>query len=276
MLTRSKLSLSIILIMVFLLAISGNVMGQEYNDTFDKIKDEEVLTIGLAASEPGAFFDVDTGEWNGFLVDAWKKLASDLEYDVEFVETSWDMFQISLQNENFDFFGNHTFYTSARAKNVAYTTPLFYKGVGLVANKDDNRFKTIQDVKELSENEEIIVGVRMGAVEEEIIPKNFPDVEIESYKTDTASEIAMAVKAKNVDLWAADEVMQHNFLKENEWAKSIGVVGAHPVGLVVRYEDQKLLSFLNEYIEYLRSSGELATYFDKYGQPIGTLYAPKY
>jgi len=264
------ITVAVLLVLLVSVALSAAV---DYNSVLDKVKSTGVLTVGLAQTTPGAYVDIDTGEWTGFTVKIFEGLAREMGVQLRIVETSWDLFLIALNNGDFDVFGSTTFYTPTRAMQVAYTDPLLYKGVGLIAAANDDRFNTLDDIKAL---DGVRIGVRLGAVEETVAPANFPGAEIVSYKTDTAPEIAEGVRAGIIDIWAADEVMQRLYLESNAWAKLIGVVGSHPVGFVVKQDDATWLSFLNSYIAYIRASGELAIYFEEFGQPLGTLYPPQF
>jgi len=262
-----------LILTVFLLVTAAVVNAAEYTSVLDKIKATGVLKVGMAQTMPGCYIDINTGEWTGITVDLFKDLAEQMGVKLEIVETSWDLFMVALNNGDFDVFGSTTFYLPSRALQVDFTAPLFYKGVGLVCRADDDRFRSLDDVRAAPD---VRIGVRLGAVEETVVPQYLPNAEVVVYKTDTAPEIAEGVRAGAIDIWAADEVMQHLFLKKNPWARSIGVIGSHPVGFVVRQGDPTWLNFLNAYIDYIRASGDLANYFKKYGQPLSTLYPPKF
>lgn len=261
------------LLAVVALLLAGLTLAVSAQSTLDRIQSTGVLTVGLAQTSPGSYIDIDTGEWTGFTVKIWESLAAEMNVELKIVETSWDLFLISLNNGDFDVFGATTFYLPTRALQVSYTDPLLYKGVGLLASANDDRFNSLDDVKAL---EGVRIGVRLGAVEETVTPQYVPGAEIVSYKTDTAPEIAEGVRAGTIDIWAADEVMQRQYLQSTDWAKLIAVVGSHPVGLVVKQSDSSWLAFLNSYIAYIRASGELAKYFEEFGQPMGTLYPPQF
>ena len=87
----------------------------------NKIKEEGKLRVGMAQTTPGAFIDVDTGEWTGIHVDVAKELAKFLDVELEIVETSWDLFLPALNSGEFDVYMPGTFYTGARALQAAYT-----------------------------------------------------------------------------------------------------------------------------------------------------------
>jgi polar amino acid transport system substrate-binding protein len=233
-----------------------------------KIKEEGVLRVGLAQTTPGAFKDVDTGEWTGIHVDVANELAKFLDVKLEIVETSWDLFLPALNSGEFDIYMPGTFYTGQRALQAAYTTPAYYKGVSAIVRADDDRFNSIEDFNQPS----IKLAVRLGAVEAELAPKFFPEAEIVEFKTDEAPTIAEAVKVGNADVWLADEVLQSQYLEENDWAKRVGEpFGKYPIGYVVRYGDADWLMYLNNFVEFMRSSGQMRVFVTRYGQDAGTL-----
>lgn len=258
-------------VMVSMLLVGLAATGQQ--SALDTVKAKGVLRVGMAQTNPGCFIDINTGQWTGITVDLFTMLADQLGVRLEIVETTWDLFIVQLNNREFDVFGSTTFYTPTRSLQVSYTVPLFYKGVGLMCLATDTRFQSLEDIRNTPG---VIVGVRLGAVEETVVPRILPNARMDVYKTDTAPVIAEGLRAGTIDIWAADEVMQVLFQQQNPWGRIVAVIGSHPVGFVVRQGDDTWLNFLNSYITYVRSSGDLAIFFERYGQPLSTLYPPQY
>ena len=112
----------------------------------------------------------------------------------------------------------------------------------------------------------------MPAIEADLGPKYFPEAEFVEFKTNDAPTIGEAVKVGNADAWVADEVMQTQYLKENPWAVKIGEsFGRAPISYVIRYGDPDWLAFMNNFVEYLRSSGQMKIFLERYGQDTTTL-----
>ena len=246
--------------------LGANSLSAE--SVLEKVKKEGTVVVGIAQTTPGAYKDVKTGEWTGIHIDVAKELAKFMDAELEIVETSWSLFISGLNSGSFDTYMPGTFYTGKRALQVAYTTPAYYKGVSGVVRSDDNRFKTIEDFN----NSDVTIAVRLGAVEAELAPKFFPKAKISEFNTNEAPTIAEAVKVGNADVWLADEVLQAGYLKKNNWAKRVGEpFGKYPIGYVVRYGDQDWLSYLNNFVEFMRSSGQMRVFVTRYGQDAGTL-----
>lgn len=240
--------------------------------TLDQILAKGVLRVGVAASEPAQFYDVDTGEWKGFMTELWTALAEKMGVKVEFVETSWDLFLLALNAKDFDVFGATTFYRPERALKVNFTTPLFYKGEALVARADDARFNSLGDVRDTPG---VKVGCLLGAVESIVVPKFFPEAEVVTYKAPSDIDVAPALKAAVIDLWCTDEAVARFWLKENPWGKLVGKFGGHPIAVCVRFGDYDWLNFLNAYIGYIRTSGDLAQWMEMYGESGEMIWEPR-
>lgn len=238
--------------------------------TLANIKSEGVLRVGIAATTPGAYKDVDTGEWTGIHIDIANELAKFMDADLEIIETSWDLFLPALNSGEFDIYMPGTFYTGARALEAAYSVPVYYKGVSAIVAADDDRFTSIEDFN----SPDVRIAVRLGAVEAELAPKFFPEAEIIEFKTDEAPTIGEAVKVGNADVWLADEVLQAGYLKENDWAKLVGEpFGKYPLGYVVRFGDYDWLNYVNRFVDFMRSSGQMRIFVERYGQSGETLIA---
>jgi len=66
--------------------------------TLAEIQERGVIRVGLAQTTPGAYIDIDTGEWTGINVDVANELAIFMGVELEIVETSWDLFLPALNN----------------------------------------------------------------------------------------------------------------------------------------------------------------------------------
>jgi len=267
---------SLLLLLSFLLAscqsANPTTDAQEpaAESTLAKIQREGKIRVGIAATNPGAYKDVNTGEWTGINIDVAKELAKFMAVELEIVETSWDLFLPGLNNGEFDVFMPGTFYTGKRALQAAYTDPAYFKGVSAIVKAEDDRFQSTDDFNDPG----VKLAVRLGAVEAELAPKFFPNAEILEFKTDDAPTIGEAVKVGNADVWLADEVLQAGYLKENAWAKRVGEpFGKYPIGYVVRYGDSDWLAYMNAFVNFIRSSGQMRIFVERYGQDGATINA---
>lgn len=258
--------------MVLLLSVTTLGQTTSGKSTLSRVVQTRVLRVGVAQTEPGAYFNPKTGEWEGINIDLAKILADQMGVELKIVETSWDLFIVALNDDKFDVFIPGAFYTLKRAMQVQFTTPVYYKGVSAMVRKDDDRFRSLTDLNKPG----VKIAVRLGAVEDDLAGKLFPRAEIVRFKTDTASTIGEAVRNKQADVWVADAVLQEQYLKQQTWGKVVGdVFGKTPLSWVIRYGDPDWASFLNIFVEWLRSSGQLEATIVKYGQAASTAYGSK-
>jgi polar amino acid transport system substrate-binding protein len=259
------------LVCVMVLLVSISVVGQPAAGTsvLERTARTRILRVGVAQTEPGAYFNPKTKDWEGINIDLARILADQMGVELEIVETSWDLFIVALDSDKFDVFIPGAFYTAKRAMQVQFTTPVYYKGVSAMVRKDDNRFGSLDDLNKPG----VTIAVRLGAVEDDLAGKLFPNATITRFKTDTASTIGEAVRNKQADVWVADAVLQEQYSKQQTWGKVVGdVFGKTPLSWVIKYGDHNWASFLNIFIEWLRSSGQLEATIVKYGQSASTVY----
>lgn len=100
----------------------------------DSVKAAKTLKVGLSTFVPWAFPNKD-GELVGFEVDVAKRLASDLDVQLELVPTTWDTIIPSLVSGKFDVIIGGLTITPERAKTVDFTVPYEHSQTYAVVNK---------------------------------------------------------------------------------------------------------------------------------------------
>lgn len=236
--------------------------------TLAQIQERGTVRVGMAQTTPGAYKDIDSGEWTGIHVDVAQELADQLGVELEIVETSWEVFLPALNEEEFDVYMPGTFYTGQRSIQAAYTEPAYYKGVSAIVRSDNNRFDSVEDFND----SDVTIAVRLGAVEAELGPQFFPEAEFNTFDTDEAPTVAQAVRVGNADVWLADEVLQRRYAEENDWAEILGEpIGSHPISYVVRYGEPDWLAYMDRFVGFMHSSGQMRIFVERYGQDPSTL-----
>jgi len=82
------------------------------------------FTVGIDNWTPFVYFE--NGEPKGLTVTTFKKLAKELNYDIEFKYIPWSRALKMMENGEIDAMGNLSF-SEKRAKFIKYTNPPFYK-----------------------------------------------------------------------------------------------------------------------------------------------------
>ncbi|MDE0460426.1 MAG: transporter substrate-binding domain-containing protein [Chromatiales bacterium] len=100
----------------------------------ETIKKRGALKVGMSTFVPWAMRDKN-GELVGFEIDVAKKLAADMDVDIEFVPTSWDGIIPALIAGKFDVIIGGMSIRPARNLTINFTIPYAHSGMGIAANK---------------------------------------------------------------------------------------------------------------------------------------------
>jgi polar amino acid transport system substrate-binding protein len=100
----------------------------------DSIKRRGKIIVGMASFVPWAMRDTKN-DWIGFEIDVARKLAGDLEVELELVPTAWDGIVPALLASRFDTIIGGLSITTPRALQVNFTVPYSQSGTGVAASK---------------------------------------------------------------------------------------------------------------------------------------------
>ncbi len=100
----------------------------------DEIQKRGSMRVGMSTFVPWAMRD-KKGELIGFEIDVAKKLANDMEVDIEFVPTAWDGIIPALLAGKFDVIIGGMSITEERSKTVDFTSPYAHSSLGVMASK---------------------------------------------------------------------------------------------------------------------------------------------
>lgn len=101
----------------------------------EEIKQRGVLRVGMSVFVPWAMRSKE-GELVGFEIDVAKKVAEDMEVDIEFVPTAWAGIIPALLAKKFDVIIAGMSITPQRNMTVNFTTPYAHSGQQMAANKE--------------------------------------------------------------------------------------------------------------------------------------------
>jgi len=130
-------------ILVTLLAVLclGSAVGASTQQSLssesvlETIKKRGVLKVGMSTFVPWAMRN-KKGELIGFEIDVARKVASDVDVEIEFVPTAWDGIIPALLAGKFDVIIGGMSITPQRNLTVNFTIPYAHSGQGVAANKE--------------------------------------------------------------------------------------------------------------------------------------------
>lgn len=148
----------------------------------ETIKDNGVMRVGLSTFKPWAMRD-KKGELIGFEIDLAKKLAADMDVDVEFVPTAWDGIIPALVGGKFDNIISGMSVKTSRNMTLNFSDPVIYSGLALISNKEMTKGFTLEDYN----SEDVTLAVRRGTTPATTMAELFPKAKLLQFDEEGAS-----------------------------------------------------------------------------------------
>ncbi len=242
------------------------------NPAYDRVIKSNTLRCGYGSWEPGVYKNAATGEMKGLFVEIIEEAARMAKIKVEWVaEIDWGQISQSLQSGKIDAFCAGMAADAARAKQLAYTTPMSYWSFDIIVRADDTRFPsdsslTIADINKA----EFSTAYTEGDVLETIKQTELPLVKgVALPPLGTPADNIMNVLSKKTDFVVFPRVMIQGYEKANGAGKLRLLEMKTPLRvygnvLAVDIHEQELISFLNASLSELINSSSYDRILSKY------------
>ena len=221
----------------------------------ETIKKRGALKVGMSTFVPWAMRDKN-GELVGFEIDVAKKVAADMDVDVEFVPTSWDGIIPALIAGKFDVIIGGMSVRPQRNLTINFTIPYAHSGMGIAANKAMTAgMKWPDDYN----SADVTFSCRRGATSCNDVDRLFPKATVRKFDDDVQAfqevlngnaHAALSSYPKPVE-WANDNP-EHIFLPTTDNLSQ----GDEAFGL--RKGDPDALNFFSNWILVNTTNGWLA------------------
>lgn len=201
-----------------LILMSTPSQAAESKSGYQRMIDTGVLRCGYATWEPGVYKDPNDGKMKGLFVEIVEEMARMSKIKVEWAaEVDWGQIPEALSSGKIDAFCNGMAADAARAKNLAFATPMTYWSFDVVVRADDTRFPS-GDAVTLSDlnKSEFATAYTEGDVLETIKQTELPNVKgVPLPPLGTPADNLMHVLTKKTDLVIFPRVMVQNYEKAN-------------------------------------------------------------
>lgn len=264
--------LAVIALIVAMLAVmkapsstnGADTAAKAEKTTFDKVMEKDEITLCYAVWPPSVTKDPNTGQLSGFMIDIVNEMATDANLKVNYVESTWGGFPADLNSGKCDAAIAAIYPTIGRSTAVAFTRPFFYAGNSGVVKKDDDRFKTIQDLN----SDKLTIAVVQGEYGHIYAQKYLPKAKLlvlDKSSDNTAPLVAVSSGQADIGLIMGSTVTEYAKLHP-EVKEIFGGVpySTVPVSWATRTKDQELLNFLDNAISYMKATGTLDGLAAKY------------
>ncbi|WP_423799518.1 amino acid ABC transporter substrate-binding protein [Neobacillus sp. SAB-20_R2A] len=162
------------------------------NDLLAKVKDDGKILIGTEGTYPPFTFHDTSGNLTGFDVELAEEVAKRIGVKAEFKETQWDAMFAGLDAKRFDMIANEVGIRADRQKKYDFSDPYITSAAVLIANKNNTKVKSFDDIKGLNSAQSLtsnyadiakkfganIVGVEGFQQAVELLAQNRVDVTI--------------------------------------------------------------------------------------------------
>ncbi|MBL8588557.1 MAG: transporter substrate-binding domain-containing protein [Methylobacteriaceae bacterium] len=220
----------------------------------DTIKRRGKLIVGMASFVPWAMRD-SKNEWIGFEIDVAKKLAADMEVELELVPTAWDGIIPALISSRFDTIIGGLSITAARAMQVNFTIPYSQSGTGVVANKEKTaKMKWPADYN----SADVTFTCRRGALPCRYIEATFPKATIRQFD-DNAVMVQEVINGTAHASIGSEPLPTFSVLQNADklHKPAEGYLATSTEGFAIRKGDPDALAFFNAWIAAHQANGWL-------------------
>ena len=211
----------------------------------EAIKQRGVIRVGMSTFVPWAMRDKN-GELIGFEIDVAKKLAEDMEVEVEFVPTAWDGIIPALIAGKFDVIIGGMSIRPSRNLTVNFTIPYANSSVGVMANK------ALAEGLEWPagyNDASVTFACRRGATPCQDIQENFPKAELRMFDDD--GQVEQEVLNGNAHAMLSSQPKPAFAVYDNPevaFSPTDEKINANAEAFAVRKGDPDALNFFNNWI----------------------------
>lgn len=237
------------------------VMAQQgaQPNLIDTIKRRGKLIVGMASFVPWAMRDTKN-EWIGFEIDVAKKLAADMEVELELVPTAFDGIIPALIASRFDAIIGGMSITTPRMLQVNFTVPYSQSGTGIAASK-----QLAQNMKFPADynKSNVTFACRRGTVACKWIETTFPAATLRQFE-DTAIVYQEVINGNAHAAITSEPAPTFAILQNQDklFRPNEGYLTTSVEGFAIRKGDHDALAFFNGWITANRESGWLKSRHD--------------
>ncbi len=233
--------------------------AESSQDLLAQIQERGKLVIAMEGTwAPWTYHD-EAGDLVGFDTEVGQLIARELGVEAEFVEGEWDGLFAGLDGGRYDLVINGVEITEERAQKYDFAEPYGYIHTALIVGSDNTDIRTFEDLKGKTTANSLNSTYQYLAQDYGATVSN----------VDSLGETLEMVLAGRVDATLNADVSFYEYLGEHPDAplKVVALTEeASKVAIPVRKgeETKSLLEALNQAIQNLKDSGELAAVSEKY------------
>ena len=222
--------------------------------TLEQVLKRGSLRVGMSTFVPWAMKDKN-GELVGFEIDVARRLAKDMDVEVEFVPTKWAGIIPALLTGKFDIIIGGMGILPGRNLKVNFSIPYDYTGMSIVAHKKlAAGFDSLADFN----RPDVVLAVRLGATPAKAAQKYIPKAELRQFDDESqAYQELLNGNAHAVVASAPTPAFYALKYPDRLFLPLTETFTREPIGFAVRKGDFDTLNFVNNWIRFVEAEGWL-------------------
>lgn len=256
-----KMLLSSILVVATLMSVACGKTGD--SKSADGSSDgEKVFRIGCEATTPGWIQTNKSGKLEGYDYDVWQEIGKRTGYKIDFKVMDWDGMWPMIEDNRLDTVAEQISINEEREKKYCFTEPYAYNYYCLLSAKNNEKLKTINDLKsgmtiscETNSSDEVIVN----KIDKEFNVKLKPMY----YSGMSVKDVALG----RCDLWPRAETSCILTVKEVDNLKILGktnIIETNAYPFAKNEKGKKLAEVASKAIKEMKEDGTLKKLSEKW------------
>lgn len=227
--------------------------------SFDRVKKEGKLVLGLDDSFPPMGYKIADGTIVGFDIDAAREVGKRLGIEIALQPTAWKGVINSLYSKKFDCIWNGMTITEERAARVNFSKPYILDGQVVVVRFAEKRFADYKDLGGM------VVGCQEGSPAV-TAAKKLPNAPKAVKEYEDNPKALLDLKAGRLDAVVIDNVTGRDAISKQVGSfKTLpGFISKEPFGVAFRKEDGDLLAAVQKTLDEMVADGTMAKISEKW------------
>jgi polar amino acid transport system substrate-binding protein len=221
-------------------------------DVVERMAETGIIHVAVQTQGPPISFVDRNGKRTGLAVEIVRNLATASGLKLDLLDYDWKGLIPAVLSKKADFIAADMTPTQKRALKLNFTIPIFYSEVLSIAMKDKG-FKSWKDL----DKEGVSIGVVQASSYVDMVKQYMPKATLKEFAGGGPS-VAQAVASGRVDAAVMDRGGAMQYVNAYPGMGILeGVIRKEPLAFAVRPDETHLLQFLNNYIRFIQTDGEL-------------------
>ena len=178
--------------------------------TLQQVLARGTLRVGVVVAAPWTILDEETAELAGFEIDVARKLAADLDVEVEFVRYAHDRLVRAVEANEIDIIAAGLTISPERLRHVNFSQPYATGGIGMATNIMSTA--SVDRLENLN-SPEFTIAVMAESTGEDLARRILSRARIEPYRSE--ADAAAALVAGDADVYLDEEPIPTFLALEN-------------------------------------------------------------